>query len=173
MRQDILAILIVLLGIGILFAYKTKQQKITKPPLWYKIPPSEEPLDLPEPPSKPEKPSKPQNYEDALKIADVNERPILLYFGADWCGPCKQMRKTLADEQVQKIIENRFIFYHVDTDKERELTKRYKISGIPAYLQITARETIIKKGTGYKTIENFLNWLEEEKRVQYCGYFVW
>ncbi|OON69257.1 thioredoxin domain-containing protein [Hymenobacter sp. CRA2] len=30
----------------------------------------------------------------------------ILYFYADWCGPCRRFRETLADKQVQAALQN-------------------------------------------------------------------
>jgi len=111
--------------------------------------PQEEPL-----------PDEPTSYKEALKIAKAKDKNILLYFSADWCKYCKEMKKTtLQDESVKNAIEN-YVFYIVDTDEEGDIARQYGVSGIPAYRIITDTEEVKKKSAGYMSVKTFLNWLE-------------
>ena len=169
-----LVIFILLLGVGLLVAYYYKgnpqQDQFRSSPRSYPRyePPHEPSYEPPHQPSHelPQKLPAAKSYQDALKLADKHNRPVFLYFSADWCVSCQQMKKNiLNNEKVKKAISDKFIAYHVDTDVERELTRQYKISGIPAYAQITPKETIIIKGSGYKSVEDFLQWIDSKPKL--------
>lgn len=55
-------------------------------------------------------------------------RPVLVDFGATWCGPCKQM------EPILDRIEKDFAVTRIDVDHDQDLAIRYQISAIPALL---------------------------------------
>ena len=50
----------------------------------------------------------------------------LLYFGAEWCAPCQQMKKMFKDKEVAKELK-RFDFKIYDEKKHPEIFKKYKI----------------------------------------------
>lgn len=62
------------------------------------------------------------------------DKPALIDFYADWCGPCKiasPILEELANEYAGKIT-----VYKIDTQVEQELAGVFGISGIPAFLYI-------------------------------------
>lgn len=59
----------------------------------------------------------------------LSERPAVIDFYADWCGPCKRIApilQELAGEYAGKVD-----FYKVDVDKETELSRLFQIQSIP------------------------------------------
>ncbi len=61
-------------------------------------------------------------------------KPALIDFYADWCGPCKIASPIL--EEISKEYAGKITIYKVDTEVERELASVFGISGIPAFLYI-------------------------------------
>jgi thioredoxin len=60
------------------------------------------------------------------------EKPCIIDFYADWCGPCKliaPIMKEFATEYKDEII-----VYKVDIDQERELANVFGITSIPLVL---------------------------------------
>jgi len=66
-----------------------------------------------------------------------NDMVILLYFGAAWCGPCKQLKKRLDEPETHKLMPKLVVAYmDVDDDSNSKLLKRYKIESLPTQIYI-------------------------------------
>lgn len=75
------------------------------------------------------------------KIADLNaegdwkylgDKPAIIDFYADWCGPCKMIAPIL--EELAEEYDGQIYIYKVDTEKERELASAFGIRSIPSLL---------------------------------------
>ena len=62
------------------------------------------------------------------------DKPVLIDFYADWCGPCKIASPIL--EEVAKEYKGKVDVYKIDTQVERELASVFGVSSIPAFLYI-------------------------------------
>ncbi len=60
------------------------------------------------------------------------EKPTLVDFYAEWCGPCKWFEPTL-DELESRVGEKANIL-KIDVDKEKELVSRFKIKSVPTLI---------------------------------------
>ena len=60
------------------------------------------------------------------------DKPCIIDFYADWCGPCRITSPIL--EELAKQYEGKINVYKVNVDNERELSQVFGISGIPAFL---------------------------------------
>jgi len=66
----------------------------------------------------------------------LGNRPAIIDFYADWCGPCKIAAPIL--EEISHEFAGKVDIYKIDTQKEQELASVFGIRGIPAFLYIPA-----------------------------------
>ncbi len=62
----------------------------------------------------------------------AGDKPCIVDFYADWCGPCKRIAPILED--LAKEYEGQLYIYKVNTEKERELAQVFGIRSIPSLL---------------------------------------
>lgn len=75
------------------------------------------------------------NYENSPKEwIYKGDKPALIDFYADWCGPCKTAAPILED--VATEYKGKVAVYKVDTQVEQELAAVFGVKGIPAFLYI-------------------------------------
>ena len=65
------------------------------------------------------------------------DKPAIIDFYADWCGPCKIASPIL--EEISKEYAGKINVYKVNTDNEKELAQVFGISGIPSFLYIPVK----------------------------------
>lgn len=78
------------------------------------------------------------NFEKNKEWKFEGNKPCLIDFYADWCGPCKMVAPIL--EELSKEYEGKINIYKVDTEVEQELAAAFEIKSIPSLLFCLADE---------------------------------
>jgi thioredoxin len=88
------------------------------------------------------------------------DKPCIIDFYADWCGPCKRVAPVLVELAEQ--YKDDLIIYKINVDNEKELAMAFGIQSIPTLLFIPKTGTpqvsqgALSKEQFVEQIENFL-----------------
>lgn len=74
-----------------------------------------------------------RNFEQAVL---QSERPVLVDFYADWCGPCKLISPVLAE--LARDFDGRVEIRKVDVDANPGLAAQYGVRGVPTLVLFQA-----------------------------------
>ena len=75
-----------------------------------------------------------KHVSDASFDTDVlkADKPVLVDFWAEWCGPCKMIAPIL--DEVSSSYASKVQVAKVDVDNNREIPAKYGIRGIPTLM---------------------------------------
>ena len=68
----------------------------------------------------------------------LGDRPAIIDFYADWCGPCKMIAPIL--EELADEYDGQIYIYKVDTEAEQQLAAEFGIRSIPSILFVPMGE---------------------------------
>lgn len=107
--------------------------------------------------------SAPQHVEpetiglDADSMADRSF--VVLKFGADWCGPCRSVDRSL--DQLTETHGASVIVQKIDIDQEPELSKTFGVRGIPR-LFLLKDGKVVDNVVGSRSHKDLARWVESE-----------
>ena len=99
-----------------------------------------------------------QSGGDLSRFSDVNSNTlIMLYFTAEWCGPCQKIKPFIKQKQ-EEYNTVCFSTIDVDDDDYQELCNDFSISAMPTFVFYKNKSEIDKViGADETKIENLLN----------------
>lgn len=61
-----------------------------------------------------------------------SEKPTLVDFSAEWCGPCQMMAPVL--QELKRLVKNNANILKVDVDRNEKLASKFMIRSVPTLM---------------------------------------
>lgn len=98
--------------------------------------------------------------EHTLQFTDANfdeeviksDKPVLVDFWAEWCGPCKALTPVIDD--LARDYSGKAKIGKVNTDENRQISVRFSVSAIPTVMLFHNGE-VVEKFVGLRGKKEF------------------
>jgi thioredoxin 1 len=87
-----------------------------------------------------------------------SDKPVLVDFWAEWCGPCRQVSPIL--EEISKEHGDKITFVKMNVDENPVTPASYRVTGIPT-LNVYKDGEVVRQIVGAKPKAVLLNELSE------------
>lgn len=87
-----------------------------------------------------------------------DEKPVLIDFFADWCGPCKALAPIL--KQTKSELGDAVKIVKIDVDRNQQLAEKYQVRGVPTLIlfkkgqQLWRQSGVVQKQDLVKIIQS-------------------
>ena len=95
-------------------------------------------------------------FEDAMKQAKQEGKPMMMDMMASWCSACKRLDADVWSRSDVAELSQRFVTVQVDGDERGDLKTKYAVSGYPTTLFLTPDGEEIARVRGAVPYEDML-----------------
>ena len=117
------------------------------------------------------------NQEQFDELVLNADKPVLVDFYADWCGPCKILSPTIEELAQDKKYSDKYYFYKVNVDTAFNISERYSIQYIPTIIvfkdgtEITRSSGVVEKDYIVDMLKQGLELIKKESRYSLDSLF--
>jgi len=108
-------------------------------------------------------------FDQGLRLAKEQHKPVFVYFGRFGCAWCDQVNKqTFVDSELRALYIKNYVLVYVDSESgkrlrlpsgeritEADLGVRYKAFATPLFLYLDADGKEVARIPGIQTVQNF------------------
>jgi thioredoxin 1 len=103
-----------------------------------------------------------KDYASAQQQAAHSGKPIILFFTANWCVPCRIMKRNVwADEQVEAVVKAGFtpVMMDLDDPDAAATVSAYRVVATPTTIITDSQRNVLKRVEGGMGKAEFLDML--------------
>lgn len=102
------------------------------------------------------------SIEDAFKLAKAEKKPVFLYWGAQWCPPCQELKSTIfrRDEFIQQSKLFVPVYLDGDTERAQKYGEQFQVYGYPTVIIFDPDGVEITRIPGGMDITQYLGVLQ-------------
>ncbi len=97
--------------------------------------------------------------DDAFDGAIQSDKPVLVDFWAEWCGPCRMIAPAL--EELSEELGDRVTIAKLNIDEHMDAPAKYGVRGIPTMILFKNGQPLATK-VGAEPKNGIKRWLEDQ-----------
>ena len=105
------------------------------------------------------------DLDSGIKASEATGKPMLVLFTADWCPPCRQLKKNvLTTHSVASYLQDQFVTVKIDlTERDSPnsaVAAEFGVQGIPTMFVYDQNAQMIDSIVGGMPQSAFLSWIK-------------
>lgn len=96
--------------------------------------------------------------DDTFRDVTASEKPVLVDFWAEWCGPCKQIAPAL--DQISEELVDVLTVAKADIDETQDTATSLGVRGVPTLMLFKGGKLLSMK-VGAMPKQKIVDWLAE------------
>jgi thioredoxin 1 len=89
-----------------------------------------------------------------------NEKPVLVDFSAEWCGPCKMLAPQL--KELAGLMQDDVKIVKIDVDRNAQLASQLQVQGVPT-LMLYQKGKLLWRQSGFMHASQLQKVIEQYK----------
>ncbi|HQU45228.1 MAG TPA: thioredoxin family protein [Pirellulales bacterium] len=89
-----------------------------------------------------------EGFERGFQMARDEQKPMLLFFTAQWCKYCHQMAKEAFAEEAVVALSRDFVCVLIDADAEPQACRQFEVRSFPTIQFVSSRGMRLNRVTG-------------------------
>lgn len=102
--------------------------------------------------------------KDFKSIVLDSDLPVLVYFWATWCNPCKNLSPII--DEISKKYDGKLRIVKLNVDDNYDITYEYGIRNVPTLILLKKVKKIAKR-VGIASKSDLINWIAEKLPLKY------
>ena len=95
-------------------------------------------------------------FERGSQIARTQQKPMLLFFTAQWCKYCHQMAKETFVQDAVVQLSRDFVCVLIDADAEPDVCRQFEVRAFPTVQFVSSRGVRLNRATGKQPAHQFI-----------------
>ena len=97
-----------------------------------------------------------KQLDSALIQAQSEGKPILVHFGAAWCGPCQVLKKKVFPHPKVATELRRMITIEVDLDRHADVAERFGVQAVPFDIYLDSNAQVISSQASPHNVKEYV-----------------
>ncbi len=95
-----------------------------------------------------------KSHAEGLRQAEESGKPALVYFTADWCAPCVELKKYIWPDRRVVEASKKLVMIYVDVDEDPGTFAAYGVRGVPAIFFLSPEGERVTAFSGDRSAAN-------------------